>query len=77
MKQAKQTFRSGDVAPVSGNYQFVKHDADSVSCVVRVGAYVHLMKGMKLPLHDECQEPSIWSLMTVTQEEHDPKIIGM
>jgi hypothetical protein len=73
----KEMFRSGDIAPVSGNYQFVKHDSDSVSCVPRIGAYVHLMKGMKLPLHDECQEPSIWSLMTVTQEENDPRIIGM
>ena len=74
----KQLFRSGDVAPVSGNFQFMKHDADDSSgCVPRLGAYVHLMKGMKLPLHDECQQPAVWSLMTITQEENEPRILGM
>jgi hypothetical protein len=73
----KQLFRSGDIAPVSGNYQFAKHESDSVDCVPRLGAYVHLRKGMKLPLHDECQEPSVWSLMTVTEEDNNPKIKGM
>ena len=77
MTMEKRLFKSGDVAPVSGNYQFVKHDSDSVDCVPRLGAYLHLMKGMKLPLHDECEEASIWSLMTVTEEENDPKIKGM
>jgi hypothetical protein len=73
----KELFRTGDIVPVSGNYQFVKHESDGVACVPRAGAYLHLMKGMKLPLHDECQEPSVWSLMTVTQEDKDPKILGM
>ena len=77
MIMEKKHFRSGDVAPVSGNYQFVKHEADAPGCVPRLGAYVHLIKGMKLPLHDECQEPAIWSLMTVTEEENEPRIIGM
>ena len=73
----KKLFRSGDVAPVSGNFQFMKHEGDSSGCVPRLGAYVHLMKGMKLPLHDECQEPAVWSLMTITQEENEPRILGM
>jgi hypothetical protein len=77
MTMEKKLFRSGDVVPVSGNYQFVKHEADSQGCVPRLGAYLHLIKGMKLPLHDECQEPSIFSLLTVTQEENDPRIKGM
>jgi hypothetical protein len=77
MTMEKKLFRSGDVVPVSGNYQFVKHEADNQGCVPRLGAYLHLMKGMKLPLHDECQEPSIFSLMTVTQEENEPRIKGM
>ena len=75
--KTKDLFRSGDVAPVSGNYRFVKHENEGVECVPRLGAYLHLMKGMKLPLHDECQEPSIYSLMTITQEENDPLILGM
>jgi hypothetical protein len=73
----KKQFRSGDIAPVSGNYQFVKHEGDAADCIPRFGAYLHLMKGMKLPLHDECQEPSVWSLMTITEEENDPRIKGM
>ena len=72
----KELFRSGDVAPVSGNYRFEKHEKEDVSCVPRYGAYLHLMKGMKLPLHDDCQEASIFSLMTVTEEEADPNILG-
>ena len=77
MIMEKKQFRSGDVAPVSGNYQFMKHEGDAGDCVPRLGAYLHLMKGMKLPLHDECQEPSIWSLMTITEEENEPRIKGM
>jgi hypothetical protein len=69
----KKLFKSGDVAPVSGNYRFEKHDADAPKCVPRWGAYVHLMKGMKIPLHDDCLQPSIWSLMTVTEE--DPEMM--
>ena len=73
----KKLFKSGDVAPVSGNYQFKKHQSDSTQCIPRVGAYIHLRKGMKLPLHDDCQQSCIWSLMTVTEEETHPKILGM
>ncbi len=75
--KTKDLFRSGDVVPVSGNYQFVKHQTERAGCVPRLGAYLHLMKGMKLPLHDECQEPSIYRLMTITHEENEPRIIGM
>jgi hypothetical protein len=60
MTMEKKLFRSGDVVPVSGNYQFVKHEADNQGCVPRLGAYLHLIKGMKLPLHDECQEEKIF-----------------
>ncbi len=73
----KKEFRTGDVAPVSGNYQFVKHESEVAGCVPRLGAYLHLMKGMKLPLHDQCQERSIWLLTTVTQEENEQRIRGM
>ena len=73
----KKVFQSGDVAPVSGNYQFIKHESDVPDCVPRKRAYVHLMKGMKIPLHDDCQQPSIFSLMTVTNEDRDRKILGM
>lgn len=73
----KKMFRSGDIAPVSGNYQFSKHEKDVKSCVPRFGAYLHLMKGMKLPLHDDCQESCVYTLMTVTNEDSDPKILGM
>ncbi len=72
----KRKFKSGDVAPFSGNYQFVEHEQDVQDCVPRKGAYVHLLKGMKIPRHDECSEQSIYSLMTVTSEESDPKITG-
>lgn len=73
----KKLFKSGDVAPVSGNYQFKGHDTPVSGCIPRVGAYLHLRKGMKLPLHDDCQQSATWSLMTVTAEEADPKILGM
>jgi len=72
----KKQFRSGEIAPFSGNYQYVKHDGDVQDCVPRKGAYVHLLKGMKIPLHDLCSERAIYSLMTVTAEETDPKITG-
>ena len=73
----KQTFKTGDVAPVSGNYRFSKHEKEVKDCVPRYGAYLHLMKGMKLPLHDDCQEPCIYTLMTITHEESEPKILGI
>lgn len=76
MTMEKQLFKSGDVVPVSGNYQFKQHESQ-VACNPRVGAYLHLRKGMKLPLHDDCQQPAIWSLMTVTEEETNLKILGM
>ncbi len=65
----KKIFKSGDVAPVSGNYRFEKHDSVVQSCVPRLGVYVHLLKGMKVPLHDDCLQSSTWSLMTVTEED--------
>lgn len=73
----KKQFRSHDVAPVSGNYQFVKHEIEKGECVPRLKAYLHLMKGMKLPVHDQCQEPCTYLLITITHEENDPKIKGM
>ncbi len=72
----KKQFRSGEIAPVSGNYQFVQHERGVQDCVPRKGAYVHLLKGMKIPTHDLCRESAIYSLMTVTAEESDPKIRG-
>jgi hypothetical protein len=72
----KKLFQTGDTAPVSGNYQFLKHKSDNVNCVPRLRAYLHLMKGMKLPLHDQCQEPCTYSLMTVTSEESEAKFKG-
>ena len=73
----KKQFKSGDVVPVSGNYQFVNHEKEGSDCVPRKRAYLHLMKGMKIPLHDDCQQPAVWSLMTVTNEDQDRKILGM
>lgn len=73
----KKLFKSGDVVPVSGNYRFERHASDSKECIRRMGVYLHLMKGMKLPLHDECLQPCVYSLMTVTEEETNPKILGM
>jgi hypothetical protein len=73
----KRLLRSGDRAPVSGNYQFVRHEAEAEDCVPRIGAYVHLRKGMKIPLHDDCLQPAVWSLMTVTEEDEHKKIKGM
>jgi hypothetical protein len=65
----KKIFKSGEVAPVSGNYRFEKHDAEVPNCVPRLGVYLHLLKGMKIPLHDDCLQPSVYSLMTVTEED--------
>ena len=72
----KKQFRSGEIAPFSGNYQFVKHEGEVTDCVPRKGAYLHLLKGMKIPLHDLCSKPAIYSLMIVTAEESEPKIVG-
>jgi len=72
----KKIFKTGEVAPVSGNYQFLKHEKKIENCIPRYGAYLHLIKGMKLPLHDECQKPCEYSLMTVTNEESESKILG-
>ena len=73
----KKLFKTGDTAPVSGNYLFERHDGEVKDCIPRPRVYLHLLKGMKLPLHDDCQNPAIWSLMTVTEEEDDPRIQGM
>jgi hypothetical protein len=73
----KKLFKSGDVVPVSGNYQFKQHESQVSDCIPRIGAYLHLRKGMKLPLHDDCQQIAVWSLMTVTEEETNLKILGM
>lgn len=73
----KQLFKTGDVAPVSGNYQFVRHEREVRDCVPRIGAYLHLRKGMKLPTHDDCLQDGVYSLMTITNEDGDPKIMGM
>ena len=62
------------MAPVSGNYRFMRHEKEG-DCTPRVGAYVHLRKGMKIPLHDQCLRPALYTLMTVTHEESDSKII--
>ncbi len=70
----KQLFKSGDIAPVSGNYRFQKHQAEVPNCVPRWGAYLHLTKGMTIPVHDECLQPSIYSLMTVTEENLEPML---
>jgi hypothetical protein len=69
----KKLFKSGDIAPVSGNYRYEKHNDEVPDCVPRYGAYVHLMKGMKIPLHDDCMKPATWWLMTVTEE--DPEMM--
>lgn len=71
--EGKKLFQSGEKAPVSGNYQFVRHEREVRDCVPRARAYVHLLKGMKIPLHDDCQEPGVWSLMTETNEDRDPR----
>ena len=68
-------FKSGDVAPVSGNYQFVKHEESVEGCIPRPRAYLHLRKGAKIPGHDECLQPSVFRLMTITSEETEPKIV--
>jgi len=69
-------FKTGDTVPVSGNYKFLKHEKEVKDCVPRVGAYLHLLKGMKIPLHDDCEQPAIYSQMTVTNEDGDSKIIA-
>lgn len=69
----KKIFKSGDKAPVSGNYQFVKHVQEVKDCIPRYGSYIHLIKGMKLPAHDECLQPCLWSLMTITEENFEQK----
>lgn len=69
-----KTFKSGDIAPVSGNYRFLKHEREVKDCIPRWGAYLHLMKGMKIPVHDDCQEPCLWTLMTVTEENLKPML---
>lgn len=71
----QKTFKSGAVAPVSGNYQFQKHDVEVKDCIPRHGAYLHLRKGMKLPVHDDCRQPCIYLLMTVTDEDNQEKIV--
>ncbi len=71
----KKTFHSGDKAPFSGNYQFLKHDIEPKDCIPRHGAYIHLRKGMKLPNHDDCLQPCTWLLMIVTDEENQDKIV--
>jgi hypothetical protein len=70
----KQLFKSGDIAPVSGNYRFQKHQAEVPKCVPRWGAYLHLTKGMTIPVHDECLQPCIYWLMTVTEENLEPML---
>ena len=71
-----QMFKSGDTAPVSGNYQFTKHQEEVKDCIPRPRVYLHLRKGMKIPLHDECSQPAIYRLMTVTNEDAEPKIVS-
>ena len=66
-------FKSGDKTPVTGNYRFVKHERDVKDCFPRYGSYLHLPKGVKLPVHDDCLEPCVWSLMTITEEDLDKK----
>jgi hypothetical protein len=70
----KQIFKSGDIAPVSGNYRFQKHQSEVPNCVPRYGAYLHLIKGMKMPVHDECLQPCTYTLMTVTDENLEPML---
>ncbi len=77
MAREKKMFKSGDVAPVTGNYQFVKHEQPVQDCFPRMESYLHLRKGKVLPVHDDCQQPCIWCLMTVTNEEEEPKIMGI
>jgi len=73
----QRIFKTGDTVPISGNYQFVKHDPEVADCLPRIGSYLHLYKGMKLPAHDECSQPAVWRLMTVTDEDDDPRIRGI
>jgi hypothetical protein len=69
-----QVFKSGEIAPVSGNYRFLKHQSEVPNCVPRYGAYLHLIKGMKIPVHDECLHPCTYTLMTVTEENLEPML---
>lgn len=64
-------FKSGDKAPVSGNYRFLRHEPAVATCCPRFGAYLHLRKGSKIPLHDDCLQPAVYKLMTITEEEKD------
>lgn len=75
----KKLFQTGDVTPVSGNYRFVRHQSEVKDCFPRYGSYLHLRKGTRLPTHDDCLQPCVWSLMTVTEEEKDvdPKTRAM
>ena len=68
-------FKTGDVGPVSGNYQFVKHEELVEGCIPRPRAYLHLRKGTKIPGHDECLQSAVYRLMTITSEENEPKIV--
>lgn len=74
MNTETKLFKSGDRAPVTGNYRFIRHEKEVSKCFPRYGSYLHLKKGTKLPLHDDCYEPCVWSLMTVTEEERDVDI---
>ena len=65
----KQLYKSGDQAPETGNYRFQRHEREVTNCFPRYGAYLHLQKGTKLPVHDDCQEACVYSLMTITNEE--------
>lgn len=69
--------KSGETTPVTGNYRFIRHQADVKDCFPRHGSYLHLKKGIRLPVHDDCLEPCLWLLMTVTEDNVDAKTKAM
>lgn len=56
-------FRTGEKAPVSGVYTFVRHTTYVTGCTGSVGGNsIPLSKGERFPPHAPCGKGAIWRL---------------
>jgi hypothetical protein len=63
MVQIGDTFKTGENAPVSGDYEYVKH-IEPTGCVpTSAERQIPLAKGETFPPHKSCGKGVIWKLI--------------
>ncbi|MCK4387566.1 MAG: YjzC family protein [Dehalococcoidia bacterium] len=66
MAQIGDTFRTGEKAPVSGDYEYVRHIDTTTTCTpTPEERQITLSKGETFPPHRSCNKGVIWKLIRI------------